>query len=130
MTFHPGIRKTVKWGGLALSLLLAGVWVRSEWIVEVCQWGKWDVTFVPGGTQFVHRPESTNERISWFRLGPSRGAPRWWWVEHGTTPEKEAWAVVPIGMVFTPTLLVTATAWRLDSVARRRACTGLCPKCR
>jgi hypothetical protein len=39
------------------------------------------------------------------------------------------WVVVPLWMPLVPTLMATATAWRLDTLARRRARIGLCPTC-
>lgn len=36
---------------------------------------------------------------------------------------------IPIWMLALPTLLLTAAAWRLDILARRRARVGLCVKC-
>src|SRR5262249_20025072 len=65
----------------------------------------------------IHRFDSAN--IRW----------RWWWeFDEGSLPHD--WSVlVPIWMLALPSLLTSATAWRLDTLARRRARVGLCPKC-
>lgn len=77
---HPRIRKTIKWGGAAVTVLLVVVWI-------------WD------GQLYVN------------------------WMSYR---EK---SVNPIWQPLAVALLATATAWWLDTLARRRGRPGLCPTC-
>jgi hypothetical protein len=54
--------------------------------------------------------------------------PRFWWLYFGG-PGDTLRVGIPLWLPLAPTLLATAAAWRLDALARRRACAGLCPKC-
>jgi hypothetical protein len=124
---HPRIRKTIKWGGLALGLLLAGVWVRSEVACEMYCAGASHVYYVNGtlaiGRGFIGIPESWYVRRDAF---PGEGGD--WWC-HGLSSGRSFFIVIPLWIPLAPTFLATAAAWRLDALARRLARTGLCPKC-
>jgi hypothetical protein len=124
---HPRIRKTIKWGGLALGLLLAGVWVRSQWvgdayIVSGCQWG------YDRGLLVFERYKKTGPPDGYCTILTDSDTPRWrnlGWIDNASFTHR----TVPIWILLAPTLLATAAAWRLDALARRRARTGVCPKC-
>jgi hypothetical protein len=121
------VRRTIKWGGLALCLLIAGVWVRSEcapamYVTStcVCEWDLGAIRLLPG-------PQVNRFRgyLPLVRMGTP--LPRAWCWFYRAAPN---WLViVPLWLPLAPTLLATAAAWRLDALARRRARAGLCPKC-
>ena len=135
---HPRIRKTVKWAGAAASVLLLAVWIGSGW----CWWRgvRWPTVNVgvsqgqlvitrferPSGLLFEvsaliqHNPprslgiNSFNINLRYvdvdFRgLFRVFGFPLW----------------IPASLA----MFVTAAAFRLDSLARRRAHLNLCPTC-
>ena len=134
---RPRIRKTLKWGGAVLSALLLVAWVGS---------GAWEQYAPLGPSHFLRlghgRVEAGTSRIividpndtvtQAMRIGTLMPAPRpaglrWWfsWNRSSSSWQLGVPLWVPAGVF----LLVTATAWRLDTLARRRARIGLCPNC-
>ena len=128
---HPRIRKTIKWGGAAVTVLLVVVWVGSGW---------WWI----GRTEYGHfHPVIGNGRITLiyttYPLNLSHRVPGiyverlesiWWawgfeWENYG--------GIRALRMPLWPFALASsasyALAWRLDTLARRRAKLNLCPKC-
>jgi hypothetical protein len=128
---HPRIRKTIKWTGAAVTVLLLVVWIGSGW------WGLWwwnsggdcaavAMGSVVMGTQDYPVPASATG------LSIEHSVPksfRWWfWSSDHNGPT--AWQVfIPLWLPLSGMLLATAIAWRLDTLARRRAQLNLCPKC-
>jgi hypothetical protein len=132
---HPRIRKTIKWGGLALAALLLGVCLASRW---------WWVEWRGSGPQ--------NKWISLkggrLVIGTARDvlaglpAPGWhvyregwpfyfefrWWFDWKRSPFATLFAV-PLWVPAVFALLLAASAWRLDTLARRRTRAGHCPSC-
>jgi hypothetical protein len=127
---HPRIRKTIKWGGAAVTVLLVVVWVVSlRWYVgwwfsngAFVQTSKGGMLF---GSAYVGIPaadagakagvlDGRADTLLWSHVWHY---PRGW---HAVVP---AWIFVGIAG------LVTAAAWHLDTLARRRARLSLCPKC-
>jgi hypothetical protein len=128
---HPRIRTTVKWGGAAVTVLLAGVWVGSGW-----QSYLWiDMNSPMHG----YALESGSLSV----LGPNRAfvhSQYRGWVAHrhvfvmnwrvGTrmVSSWEAWSI-PLWIFVLPVAVASGAAWHLDTRARRRAKLDLCPKC-
>jgi hypothetical protein len=127
---HPRIRKTIKWGGAAVTLLLVVAWIGS---------GRWRVVYCGGRTYSLRHGcvyvdtlqawESPYWSPGWHVDGG--GQPMEWWFQIGS----HAWYGGP-GHVSAPlwtfaalAALVTGMAWRLEAAAHRRARVGLCPKC-
>jgi hypothetical protein len=123
---HPRIRKTIKWGGAAVTLLLAVVWIGSGW-VEL-DWG------LPNSQ---HYALSVGVFSLWGPGGSSGG------FDVGTHPFELRWwpqrlanpgfrilnlPLWPLAVAFAA---AQCTVWRLDVQARRRerALLNLCPKC-
>ncbi len=129
MAKRAGIRKVVKWGGLAVSVLLAIAWVGSCWYkvwwetprtgLIAVQAGRfslmqplWPLGFGEGGTFVFERFDPKMKW--WFGWGHWNG---------GRLVAMPLWA---------PLLIVacaTAVAWRADARARRLARVGACPAC-
>ena len=118
---HPKIRKTVKWGGAAVSVLLLVVWVGSGWY-DVSYFGESGVVVGVGAGQF-----SLGQSLSLGKIG-TRGVYarhlvdvsyrlgfRW-------SRDPARWAVgVPL---WCPALLMTGLvvpAWLADGRASTRA---------
>ena len=127
---HPKLRKTIKWGGAALTMLLVAVGIGSGW---------WTVSWI--GRSGIHVGAIYGRLIvRGTNRGSFGGSPGtgWyggymesqlgWWFDWRTTPR--GWSVeAPFWLPSVISLLVTAVAWRLDTLARRRARLNLCPKC-
>lgn len=119
------VRKTVKWGGAALTVLLVVVWIGSGWWVWAVEWrpGVWMSAWT-GQVSFPFdlfasvpkNPVFTSERLPqfgfnwWFYFAPGGGA-------------------VPLWCPALLSLLATAAAWRADAKYMRRARAGLCAGC-
>jgi hypothetical protein len=134
---HPRIRKTIKWGGAAVTVLLLIAWLASIW-------RSFGVSTPAGGSVSV-RFGMLNFDGPMFGAG-SRGGQWYWGREHNPYPFQ--WTLyrgteqsmnppgaiyddvgIPIWWLWGSTLLLAASAWGLDAIARRRARLNLCPKC-
>jgi len=123
------VRKTVKWGGAGLTLLLLVVWIGSGW------WGA--VWFTPsGGFGTIHGGQL--RRVEPLSGGPSTGAGTFliepipsdfeWWFDWGTASGTK-YVDIPLWPAALLSLLATAAAWRADAKYMRRARVGLCAGC-
>ena len=123
---HPRIRKTIKWGGAAVTVLLAVVWVGSAWF-------QWQVSQSPtlsidfGGGRIT--VGTSDVRPVWPRPTLLNVPPRLRLGYQETLVGDIAIRWIPIWPIVLASLLCSATAWRLDTLARRRAKLNLCPKC-
>ncbi len=127
---HPRIRKTIKWGGAVVTVLLVVVWIGSGWLM--CGWA--------GKSQ---AGEHLQVLVIWGRIEishwPSPSVPKWSRAVLESHPKLGffQWSFgystmdidIPLWAVAAPVLLPTALTWRLDTLARRRARVGFCPKC-
>ena len=134
---HPRIRKTmrvIKWGGAAVTVLLVVVWIGSVWWPS-CIYGtnKLSIYVYPGGVfvdQFLTEkghPEPDARRAVYEMMCKSRpehlGAVGW----EEIPSLRQVW--FPLWPIAAASLLITALAFRLDTLARRRERMNLCPKC-
>jgi hypothetical protein len=102
------VRKTVKWGGAGLTVLLVVVWIGSWW-ASYPGWPLW-----PSGPVVL--------RKGWLLvIYPLNPGP--WedvrWVDR----------TIPLWLPSVLSLLATAAAWRADLKRIRRARAGLCGSC-
>ena len=130
---HPRIRKTIKWGGGAVTVLLAVLWLWSKtlqfsWIPA----GGFGIEMAHGcllldipcsyRARDHHPPSLRVESAYWFTRR-DWWKPRWdsdgWWTR----------VLIPIWLPAVVMCSAAMTAWRLDTVARRRARVGHCTKC-
>jgi hypothetical protein len=140
----------VKWGGLAVFVVIAMVWVWSGWYwIPVARGRTWmggivagcgrvqyvsDIDFrrqywsvdrlqesvKNGRTPLIYRPAPfAAEFLPYWdrraRRGPGTSV---WWVLH-----------IPLWPLAILVLGAAMVAWRLDTLARRRAKLDACPKC-
>ncbi len=125
---HPRIRKTIKWGGAVVTVLLVVAWVGGNWLCVA--WsngsGHW-FAITSGGLHAQYYPPVFFVRGFGFSQTPY---PFTWlpvWVE-----KRYRWhLIVPLWIAIAPLAITCGMAWRLDTIARRRAKGGLnlCPKC-
>ncbi len=114
----------VKWGGAVVTALLVVVWVGSGW---------WNLYGHIGPSAFaigngvLAVPSSLSpymllgwgiERSEWIEW-------RWWFGEFVYAVED--WYEIPLWLVVAGSTVFTGAAWRLDTLARRRARLNLCP---
>jgi hypothetical protein len=147
---HPRIRRAIKWGGAAVTVLLVVVWIGSGWwhvncwasrrAIEVSvSGGVFDVMWGPA----IDFPAGDGDRRSLeagWRVGTvytnigwyyDRGYHLSWWYWGDLSrylPHLRS-VGVPLWVIVALALAVTARGWRLDTLARRRARVGLCPEC-
>jgi len=134
MKSHPRIRKTNKWGGAVVTVLLAVVWIGSGWWKE--HWIGTDAldSTVARGRLHVRSREVLDYPEDW----PVGSYPRpqlepsfvlvWTgrFYSNGSTRRIS----VPLWMFVAPLLLATITAWMLDRREQRRcARLNLCRTC-
>ncbi|MGH7242294.1 MAG: hypothetical protein ACREJD_02615 [Phycisphaerales bacterium] len=126
---HPKIRKTTKWGGAALTVLLVVAWIGSMW-VSANWWirHEWSVQFRAGclvGAVFEGGGGPPNALS--FEIQDPREPLRWWFLfEHF---EGNYGVAIPLWILIMPILFVSGIAWRFDALARRLARFCQCAKC-
>lgn len=138
MKTHPRIRKTVKWGGLGLSLALTGLMIGSVWPKwTTLQWGQdnpgpdW-CAYVACGQVTVLRNASHQSHSHFepgFTLHATSRPGFLLWLEWHHYPGVATWLSIPLWMIVVPCAAIALVAWRLEALARRRARLNLCPKC-
>ena len=126
---HPRIRKTVKWGGAAVTVLLVVVWIGSGWRSAAFRLpGGWSVAVWAGRLRVLQVTNNPRPAALLFILSPVEHFQLRW--EFFCSSLSNGWAlIVPIWMIVPVTSVSTITSWRLDTLARRRARLNLCPKC-
>ena len=126
---HPRVRKTVKWGGASLAVLLLGVWVASGW--WECQyfvsngWGGG----IACGRCWISAVQGLPSSFVGFEQFAVVSAPQYrWWFEGGVWGG--SWRLsIPIWLLACLAAFVVVLTLRLDARARRRANVHLCRKC-
>ena len=121
---HPRIRKTTKYGGTALTVLLVAVWIGSGWSHWKDRPYQRTYLEIENGCVVVGRLDVFRVWTIWGR--PSF-ALRWRPYYYVTTTGWEA--ALPLWIPLTLAFGATALAFRLDHLARRRNRMNLCPKC-
>ena len=121
-TLKRRVRKTVKWGGAGLTVLLVVVWIGSGWWGSVVEYSSGSHASLESGRVFVYDHPPWN-----FRLGPE--PPSWdLWFDWGAGRGGK-YLMVPLWLPALLSLLATAAAWRADAKYLRRARAGLCASC-
>ena len=126
---HPRIRKTIKWGGAAVTVLLVVVWIGSGFgrfgYIDSARW-----FIVTRGAvslfSFENRPLWPGDGKFIFEYDPVKLS-SWWF-----STDKFGYALIvtiPLWPFLSAFSLSSAFAWRLDTLARRRAKLNLCAKC-
>ncbi|HMN40149.1 MAG TPA: hypothetical protein PKE29_04840 [Phycisphaerales bacterium] len=133
---HPKLRKTIKWGGAAVTVLLVVVWFASNWY-----------SFMWSGNQ----PQSWTLSIGFGDLSWERGAVELEWGSYPIPPENLgpklrytrgsvgsgfSWSVgraggmvwAPLWAFFVASALATGAVWWFDYRVRLSR-AGCCPEC-
>jgi hypothetical protein len=127
---HPRIRKTVKWGGIVMCVVMAGVWISSAWWYVT--WWRDSGTVIGIGDGGFGFDQILKSPIPPSSQGIHFGYQSWtfhWWFRWEKLPP-ERFVNIPIWTLALLAAIQAVFAWRLDTLARRRARVGFCPKCR
>ena len=125
---HPRIRKTIKWGGAAVTVLLVVVWLSSAWwqFGWVHHKGSWMLA-QDGRLDVLYRFLGNAPWQSGFIFDRTP-----FWMQFGVDwfGADDAWhLVIPLWAPTVACLACTGWAWRRDLAANRIARLNLCPKC-
>jgi hypothetical protein len=130
---HPRIRKTIKWGGAVVALLLVAIWVWSGW-----RYAYWNGRHIMVGVSCgrvvadVHDsltpPEHRGLHSGDVAPNPAVGS-RFWNKPAAWRAPGLVGGVIPMWCIVPATVLVSTIAWRLDAIARARAAVPRCPRC-
>lgn len=137
---YPRIRKSVKWGGVVVSVLLVVVWVGSGWwghawygyggpyrgkYVSVAE-GR--VNIGSQGSIFAILNDSLIPPPAYVVITPQEPSGfKWWFHWHD-----DSWDTsfgTPMWVLALGAVLIGAYAWRLDALAWRRDRVGFCARC-
>jgi hypothetical protein len=127
---HSRIRKTIKWGGAAVTLLLVVVWIGSGW------YSLWRMNpegytlgVIGGRAVAAHAPSAMGGFLSPTGWHFVRSSFSLQWSFSLESHPSEWYLRVPAWPVALLSAGATALAWRFDTLACRRARLNLCPKC-
>ncbi len=152
---HPPIRKTIKWGGAAVTVLVVVVWILNEWPRNVLgrQTNWWRMPYSwrePHVWRHVHTGSNTiffgglvqgrvvvgRQTVGWWILNsrPYFGDTSDWYPFDGKKwlvwKDSTTWAGgAPLWVFIAICAFGTGWAWRLDTLARRRERLNLCSQC-
>jgi len=120
---------TLKWGGAVVTVLLLVVWIGSGWWLIGWRFASGGSLCVLAGklgvvTPAVGQPVLNNTSFLFDRHDFGLG----WWFDWVAQPVFQFYAI-PLWLPALASLLVTAAAWRVDAVHRRRARVGACSSC-
>jgi hypothetical protein len=130
---HPRIRKTIKWGGAAVTLLLVVAWAWSGRYTVGVWWASprsppWEYSLAlsAGSIQLIRSDQYFGTESGYTGVHRHRNGILWRAFWRNGSPMV---VLLPLWFVAAPSLLTTVLAWRLDALARRRARLGFCPIC-
>ena len=126
---HPRIRKTIKYGGAALTVLLVVVWIGSGSSYTSFAALNMPHTTLYQGRVFLDRvPSEYVADDSEFDFSAQKSFHIEWGFGWKSTP-LEWHLIVPLWPIIIACALPTALAFRLDTLARRRERMNLCKHC-
>ncbi len=135
-TLKRRVRKTVKWGGAGLSVVLLVVWIASaRWKVEWTSEGTIRVAIAYGSCIVADYDRQREVFAQMKAMGLAHtwevvavDGPFHWWFHALTAPGVRV-VHLPLWLPCLLSLLATAAAWRADAKYLRRVREGGCPAC-
>ena len=128
MSIRTAIRKSVKWGGAALAVVLLVAWVGSDYgIWSLPNAGRHRFWISEGGIAWSADSQDVPLTRGSFSFGAIDLKFRWAF-SYSEYPEN-AVLFIPLWAPLLLTLIPTGLAWRFDLIARRRSRRGTCMKC-
>ncbi len=131
---HPRIRKATKWTSAALALILIAAWGVSEFSIFGIRTNHWNVQVYFGNVLVYYDHSGTSFGLTptwiWLRFDDAN-EDRSWWIKSSPPMPWFAYTTVtiPLWMPLSFFLLLSGTAWRFDTLARRRNQSHLCQNC-
>jgi hypothetical protein len=112
-----------------VCVLLVGLCICSRWRGVQGRLSNGITTYVVRGQFSIFVPRTTRwgTEVAGFRIFETNPGFDVWPVLR--TRATATYVGIPIPVAITPILIATAAAWRLDTLARRRARVGHCPTC-
>ncbi len=129
MKLHSRIRKTAKWGGAAVTVLLVAVWIGSGWSTVIWQTSdrRFRVTLQSGRIGLAEMFAKQDPKTSGWHFSTGDRRFDWMWARHTGRNFDARW--LPMWVPALAAAMTTAMAWRRDALARRRARQNLCSTC-
>jgi len=126
----PNIRKTVKWGGAAVTVLLVVVWIGSGWWFVSLSNSTGGCLALEHGRLNVVIPNADSNLSTNPGLYASRCQFRMWWSFEASHPGY-AFYCVPLWGIAGIVACATWVVWWFDALALRRdrIAANQCPKC-
>ena len=127
MNPHPRIRKTIKWGGAVVTVLLILCW-RGVVAISIGITDHLEIYLGAGVVGTIRSslgPPYSRPLGLHVWLGPEASSLELLRSIHGAAIVR----LFPVWPVAACCVVLTLVAWRLDTLARRRAKLNLCPKC-
>jgi hypothetical protein len=129
---HPRIRKTIKWTGAAVTVLLLVGWMGSMLWGTGCEIVPGKFFFWARGTvrlDLAQPVPGVVQSFEWMHFAP--GWKQEWKPECRLGKYPDWHLQLPFWIPVTVSVVSAVFAWRLDTLARRRArlTFHLCPKC-
>ncbi len=127
---HPRIRKTIKWGGAVVTVLLVVVWVGSGWRGARWSDSRWDVSIYEGRFRvFRARIQDVKARDA-AKLQWPLYCHGWKWNTNWIIIQ-DLWSIdLPLVWLAAPVLAITFISWMIDIRTHKRGKLNLCSKCR
>jgi len=131
---HPRIRKTIKWGGAAVTVLLVVVWIGSGWYSLAWRSKGGSCISANAGLGRVYlvapwRTIQSGAPKGWHFAEQGSGFYWWRWRVRHDDFLHSMYVSFPMWVPIVLLGCVCSLAWRLDTLPRRRARLNLCPKC-
>jgi hypothetical protein len=127
MKWQIRMRRVLLWGGAAVTVLLAVVWIGSAWWTFWWDMPHGGVFIIEAGRCVMRTPTGVGTRIMRPVLWRNSASMEWWfrWALTGNS----RCASIPFWAPLTLSAAITAFAWRKEAIARRRARQHACPSC-
>lgn len=126
---HLRVRKTVKWGGAVIVVLLVALWIYNGW---------WSILFVnarsatviaDSGRLLIGPVRLTEGERRWLRRWPSSNPGRFRWGLSVERAHMTRQIAIPLWFPTALCVISASAAWRFDIMTRRRTHSGNCPSC-
>ena len=110
-------------------MLLVGLWLWSGWGTAGHWSNRWSAGVAAGEVWVAWWPLPDDPLGSYWLASVPKTIPEWGWWVHSDVRGLFTARSVPLWIPIVLVACATLAAWRLDSLARRRANPGVCPKC-